>query len=172
MFSKNQLNYINAIKKNLGIETVWRYFEYLRIQEELGHTPTLNELAQNGGQTEMSTWAMAVGGLKELGFITKQSKVQTVEALLWESDFCDLLWKATEPNRDENGFGSEENKGRAEVAVKTMCDMKVKSCADKADVIRRCEEKTMEKINKIWAERFADVQDYPFDEVPPMQMAG
>lgn len=167
-FTKNQLVFINTIKKNLGIETVWRYFEFLRIEEEIGHTPTLDELVANGGQTEMSTWAMAIGGLKELGFITRKTKVQTMEDLLWESDFCDLLWRSTEPHRDENGFGSEENKGRAQTVVKMMCEAKVKSCADKEEVIRRCEAKTLEKIEKIWEERFADVQDRfdQFNQIP------
>lgn len=36
IFTKNQLDLINNIKKTLGSDCVWKYLEYLRIENEIG----------------------------------------------------------------------------------------------------------------------------------------
>ena len=154
-FTKEQLNLINEVKKNFNINVVWHFLEYLRIENEIGHEPSIAELVANGGETEAGTWAMSIGGLKELGFIGKKTRVETIEDMLWKSEFLDLLWGIVKPHMNENGFASIDNKGRAESAVKIACEHKSKSCMDKADIIKECEEKTFAKIQEIWNSQFA-----------------
>lgn len=150
VFTKSQLNLINDIKKTLGSDCVWKYLEYLRIENELGHTPSIAELVSNAGETTSGSWCLAIGGLKEAGFIHKKSRVQTIEDMLWKSEFLDLLWTIVKPHMDDNGFATIDHKGRAETAVKTACEHKSKACTDKADIIQECEEKTFKKIQNIW----------------------
>lgn len=154
-FTKEQLQLINDIKKTLGSDCIWKYLEYLRIEQELGHTPSIAELVSNAGETTAGSWCLAVGGLKEAGFITKKTRVETIEDMLWKSEFLDLLWGIVKPHMNENGFASIDNKGRAESAVKIACEHKSKSCMDKADIIHECEEKTFAKIQEIWNSQFA-----------------
>ena len=88
-FTKEQLDLINTIKKTLGSDCVWKFLEYLRIENELGHTPSIEELVSNAGETTAGSWCLAIGGLKEAGFITKKSRVETVEDMLWNSEVLD-----------------------------------------------------------------------------------
>lgn len=156
-FTKEQLQLINDIKKTLGSDCIWKYLEYLRIEQELGHTPSIAELVSNAGETTAGSWCLAVGGLKEAGFLTKKSRVETVEDMLWKSEFLDLLWSIVKPHMDEDGFATIDNKGRAESAVKMACDTKSKACTDKADIIKECEEKTFKKIQQIWDSQFPSI---------------
>lgn len=153
-FTKSQLQFINDIKKELGLEYVWRFFEIKRIESEIGHMPSIDELTANGGESTRGTWCLAVGGLSEAGFITKKSRVETVEDMLWKSEFLDLLWSIVKPHMNDNGFASIDNKGRAETAVKMACDTKAKNCEDKADIIEECLDKTFKKIQHIWDSQF------------------
>lgn len=153
-FTKSQLDFINDIKKTLGSGFVWKFLEYLRIENELGHTPSIEELVSNAGETTAGSWCIAVGSLKEAGFITKKSRVETVEDMLWKSEFLDLLWSIVKPHMNDNGFASIDNKGRAENAVKMACDTKAKNCEDKADIIEECLDKTFKKIQHIWDSQF------------------
>ena len=157
-FTTEQLNLINDIKKTLGSEFIWKYLEILRIERELGHFPSIQELVTNGGETTYGSWCIAVGSLKEAGFITKKTRVQTVEDMLWKSEFLDLLWSIVKPHMNDEGFASIDNKGRAETAVKTACDTKAKSCEDKADIIEECLDKTFKKIQHIWDAQFNPAQ--------------
>lgn len=154
-FTKEQLNFINSIKKELGVQTVWHYLEYLRIEQEIGHTPSIADLCTNAGETSAGSWACSIGGLKELGFISKKSRVQTIEDMLWKSEFLDLLWSLVKPHLSENGFIDSSAKGKAQNAVHIACDTKSKSATDKADIIQECEEKTFEKIENIWQSQFS-----------------
>lgn len=156
-FTKEQLELVNTIKKTFNLNVVWHYLEYLRIEREIGHEPSIAELVANGGETEAGTWALSIGGLKELGFIGKKSRVETVEDMLWKSEFLDLLWSIVKPHMDEDGFASIDNKGRAESAVKMACDTKSKACIDKADIIKECEVKTFAKIQQIWDSQFTSI---------------
>ena len=156
-FTKEQLQLINDIKKTLGQDIIWKFFEYLRVEQELGHTPSIAELVSNAGETTAGSWCLAVGGLKEAGFIQKKSRVETVEDMLWRSEFLDLLWSIVKPHMDEDGFATFDNKGRAESAVKMACDTKSKACPDKADIIKECEEKTFAKIQQIWDSQFPSI---------------
>ena len=157
-FTTEQLNLINDIKKTLGSEFIWKYLEILRIERELGHFPSIQELVTNGGETTYGSWCIAVGSLKEAGFITKKTRVQTVEDMLWKSEFLDLLWSIVKPHMNDEGFASIDNKGRAETAVKTACETKAKRCEDKADIIEDCKEKTFKKIQQIWDAQFNSTQ--------------
>lgn len=156
-FTKEQLQLINDIKKTLGSDCIWKYLEYLRIEQELGHTPSIAELVSNAGETTAGSWCLAVGGLKEAGFITKKSRVETIEDMLWKSEFLDLLWSIVKPHMNEDGFASIDNKGRAESAVKMACETKSKTCFDKSDIIKECEVKTFEKIQQIWDSQFPSI---------------
>lgn len=158
-FTKSQLNLINDIKKTLGSEFIWKYLEILRIERELGHFPSIQELVTNGGETTYGSWCIAVGSLKEAGFITKKSRVETIEDMLWKSEFLDLLWTIVKPHMNDEGFASIDNKGRAETAVKTACETKAKNCEDKADIIEECMEKTFKKIQQIWDAQFNSEQN-------------
>lgn len=153
-FTKGQLDLINTIKKTFNLQVVWHYLEYLRIEREIGHSPSIAELVANGGETEGGTWALSIGGLKELGFIGKKSKVQTIEDMLWKSEFLDLLWSIVKPHMNEDGFSTIDHKGRAETAVKNACEAKTKNCADKSDIIDECEKLTFKKIQQIWDSQF------------------
>lgn len=157
-FTTEQLNLINDIKKTLGSEFIWKYLEILRIERELGHFPTIQELVSNGGETTSGSWCIAVGSLKEAGFITKKTRVETIEDMLWKSEFLDLLWTIVKPHMNNEGFASIDNKGRAETAVKTACETKAKNCEDKADIIEECMGKTFAKIQQIWDAQFNPVQ--------------
>lgn len=157
-FTKEQLNLINEVKKNFNINVVWHFLEYLRIEREIGHEPSIAELVANGGETEAGTWAMSIGGLKELGFIGKKTRVETIEDMLWKSEFLDLLWSIVKPHMNENGFASIDNKGRAESAVKMACETKSKACFDKSDIIKECEVKTFAKIQQIWDSQFNSLE--------------
>lgn len=154
-FTKEQLQHINEIKKTFNVNTVWLYLEYLRIERELGHSPSIAELCANGGETECGTWACAIGGLKELGFLGKKTRMQTVEELLWESNFMDLLWQCIKPYTGEDGFETIDSKNRAQSAVHTLCDTKAKAAPERADIIRKCEDKIMENIEQIWDSKFS-----------------
>lgn len=156
-FTKEQLQLINDIKKTLGSDCIWKYLEYLRIEQELGHTPSIAELVSNAGETTAGSWCLAVGGLKEAGFITKKSRVETIEDMLWKSEFLDLLWSIVKPHMNEDGFASIDNKGRAESAVKMACESKSKACFDKSDIIKECEVKTFAKIQQIWDSQFPSI---------------
>lgn len=160
-FTKEQLNFINDIKKELGLEYVWRFFEIKRIESEIGHMPSIDELTANGGESTRGTWCLAVGGLSEAGFLTKKSRVETVEDMLWKSEFLDLLWSIVKPHMNDNGFASIDNKGRAENAVKMACDTKAKNCEDKADIIEECLDSTFKKIQHIWDAQFNTEQINP-----------
>ena len=153
-FTKSQLNLINDIKKTLGSDCVWKYLEYLRIENELGHTPSIAELVSNAGETTSGSWCLAIGGLKEAGFIHKKSRVETIEGMLWRSEFLDLLWSIVKPHMNEDGFSSIDHKGRAETAVKMACEAKTKSCVDKSDIVEECELLTFKKIQQIWDSQF------------------
>ena len=119
------------------------------------------ELCANGGETASGTWALSIGGLKEFGFIGQKSRVETVEDMLWKSEFLDLLWSIVKPHMNDNGFASIDNKGRAETAVKMACDTKAKNCEDKADIIEECLDKTFKKIQHIWDAQFNTEQINP-----------
>ena len=153
-FTTEQLNLINDIKKTLGSEFIWKYLEILRIERELGHFPSIQELVSNGGETTYGSWCIAVGSLKEAGFITKKTRVQTIEDMLWKSEFLDLLWSIVKPHMFEDGFSSIDNKGRAESAVKMACEAKKKTVEDKTDIIDECETMTFNKIQQIWDSQF------------------
>ena len=153
-FTKEQLDLINTIKKTFNLNVVWHFLEYLRIEREIGHAPSIEELVSNAGETTAGTWALSIGGLKELGFIGQKSRVETVEDMLWKSEFLDLLWSIVKPHMNDNGFASIDNKGRAENAVKMACDTKAKNCEDKADIIEECLDKTFKKIQHIWDAQF------------------
>ena len=153
-FTTEQLNLINDIKKTLGSDFIWKYLEILRIERELGHFPSIQELVSNGGETTYGSWCIAVGSLKEAGFITKKTRVQTIEDMLWKSEFLDLLWSIVKPHMFEDGFSSIDNKGRAESAVKMACEAKKKTVEDKTDIIDECETMTFKKIQQIWDSQF------------------
>lgn len=158
-FTRGQLQLVNDMKKKLGQDIIWKFFEYLRVEDEIGHSPSIAELVANAGETTEGSWCMAVGGLKEAGFITKKTRVQTVEDMLWKSEFLDLLWSIVKPHMNDEGFASIDNKGRAETAVKTACETKAKKCEDKADIIEECMEKTFAKIKQIWDAQFNSEQN-------------
>lgn len=158
-FTRGQLQFVNDMKKKLGQDIIWKFFEYLRVEDEIGHSPSIAELVANAGETTEGSWCMAVGGLKEAGFITKKSRVETIEDMLWKSEFLDLLWTIVKPHMNNEGFASIDNKGRAETAVKTACDTKAKNCEDKADIIEECMEKTFAKIQQIWDAQFNSEQN-------------
>ena len=153
-FTTEQLNLINDIKKTLGSDFIWKYLEILRIERELGHFPSIQELVSNGGETTYGSWCIAVGSLKEAGFITKKTRVPTIEDMLWQSEFLDLLWSIVKPHMFEDGFSSIDNKGRAESAVKMACEAKKKTVEDKTDIIDECETMTFKKIQQIWDSQF------------------
>ena len=153
-FTTEQLNLINDIKKTLGSDFIWKYLEIIRIERELGHFPSIQELVSNGGETTYGSWCIAVGSLKEAGFITKKTRVQTIEDMLWKSEFLDLLWSIVKPHMFEDGFSSIDNKGRAESAVKMACEAKKKTVEDKTDIIDECETMTFKKIQQIWDSQF------------------
>ena len=158
-FTKSQLQFVNDMKKKLGQDIIWKFFEYLRIESEIGHSPSIAELVANAGDTTEGSWCCAIGGLKEAGFIHKKSRVETIEDMLWKSEFLDLLWTIVKPHMNEDGFASIDNKGRAETAVKTACETKAKNCEDKADIIEECMEKTFKKIQQIWDAQFNSQQN-------------
>ena len=153
-FTKSQLQFINDMKKKLGQDIIWKFFEYLRIEDEIGHSPSIAELVANAGDTTEGSWCCAIGGLKEAGFITKKTRVQTIEDMLWKSEFLDLLWSIVKPHMFEDGFSSIDNKGRAESAVKMACEAKRKTVEDKTDIIDECETMTFKKIQQIWDSQF------------------
>ena len=153
-FTKSQLQFINDMKKKLGQDIIWKFFEYLRIEDEIGHSPSIAEWVENGGDTTEGSWFCAIGGLKEAGFITKKTRVQTIEDMLWKSEFLDLLWSIVKPHMFEDGFSSIDNKGRAESAVKMACEAKKKTVEDKTDIIDECETMTFKKIQQIWDSQF------------------
>ena len=160
-FTKEQLDLINTIKKTFNLNVVWHFLEYLRIEREIGHAPSIEELVSNAGETTAGTWALSIGGLKELGFIGQKSRVETVEDMLWKSEFLDLLWSIVKPHMNNEGFASIDNKGRAENAVKMACDTKAKNCEDKADIIEECLDSTFKKIQHIWDSQFNTEQINP-----------
>ena len=153
-FTKSQLQLVNDIKKTLGSDFIWKYLEIPRIERELGHFPSIQELVSNGGETTYGSWCIAVGSLKEAGFLTKKTRVQTIEDMLWKSEFLDLLWSIVKPHMFEDGFSSIDNKGRAESAVKMACEAKKKAVEDKTDIIDECETMTFKKIQQIWDSQF------------------
>ena len=153
-FTTEQLNLINEIKKTLGSDFIWKYLEILRIERELGHFPSIQELVANAGETTYGSWCIAVGSLKEAGFITKKTRVQTVEDLLFESNLMDTLWKCVKPFTNDDGFASIDNKSRAQSSVHTFCEAKAKATPDKQDIISRCEEKTLKNIEELWDSQF------------------
>ena len=154
-FTKEQLDLCNTVKKTFNKDVLWHFLEYLRIEREIGHSPSIAELVANGGETESGTWALSIGGLKEMGFIGKKTRMQTVEELLWESNFMDLLWQCVNPYTGEDGFETIDSKNRAQSAVHTLCDTKTKAAPERADIIRKCEDKIMENIEQIWDGQFA-----------------
>ena len=154
IFTKSQLDLINNIKKTLGSDCVWKYLEYLRIENELGHTPSIAELVSNAGETTAGSWCLAIGGLKEAGFIHKKSRVQTMEDLLFESNLMDTLWQCVKPFTDDNGFASIDHKAKAQSSVHIFCDTKSKATPDKQDIIKKCEEKTLKNIEDLWNSQF------------------
>ena len=153
-FTRSQLQFVNDMKKKLGQDIIWKFFEYLRIEDEIGHSPSIAELVANAGDTTEGSWCCAIGGLKEAGFITKKTRVETVEDMLWKSEFLDLLWSIVKPHMFEDGFSSIDNKGRAESAVKMACEAKKKAVEDKTDIIDECETMTFKKIQQIWDSQF------------------
>ena len=153
-FTRSQLQLVNDMKKKLGQDIIWKFFEYLRIEDEIGHSPSIAELVANAGDTTEGSWCCAIGGLKEAGFITKKTRVQTIEDMLWKSEFLDLLWSIVKPHMFEDGFSSIDNKGRAESAVKMACEAKKKAVEDKTDIIDECETMTFKKIQQIWDSQF------------------
>ena len=153
-FTRSQLQLVNDMKKKLGQDIIWKFFEYLRIEDEIGHSPSIAELVANAGDTTEGSWCCAIGGLKEAGFITKKTRVQTIEDMLWKSEFLDLLWSIVKPHMFEDGFSSIDNKGRAESAVKMACEAKKKTVEDKTDIIDECETMTFKKIQQIWDSQF------------------
>lgn len=153
-FTRGQLQLVNDMKKKLGQDIIWKFFEYLRVEDEIGHSPSIPELVANAGETTEGSWCMAVGGLKEAGFIQKKTRVQTVEDAMWKSELLDLLWDVVKPYMFDDGFSSIDNKGRAENAVKMFCEAKRKSCEDRVDIIDECETSTFKKIQKIWDSQF------------------
>ena len=153
-FTRSQLQLVNDMKKKLGQDIIWKFFEYLRIEDEIGHSPSIAELVANAGDTTEGSWCMAIGGLKEAGFINKKTRVQTIEDMLWKSEFLDLLWGIVKPHMFEDGFSSIDNKGRAESAVKMACEAKKKAVEDKTDIIDECETMTFKKIQQIWDSQF------------------
>ena len=153
-FTRGLLLLVIDMKKILGQDIIWKFFEYLRVEDEIGHSPSIAELVANAGETTEGSWCMAVGGLKEAGFIHKKSRVQTVEDMLWKSEFLDILWSVVKPHMFDDGFSSIDSKGRAESAVKMFCEAKRKSCDDKTDIIDDCETMTFKKIQQIWDSQF------------------
>ena len=153
-FTRGQLLFVNDMKKKLGQDIIWKFFEYLRVEDEIGHSPSIPELVANAGETTEGSWCMAVGGLKEAGFIHKKTRVETVEDIMWKSELLDLLWDVVKPYMFDDGFSSIDNKGRAENAVKMFCEAKRKSVDDKTDIIDDCETMTFKKIQKIWDSQF------------------
>ena len=153
-FTRSQLQFVNDMKKKLGQDIIWKFFEYLRIEDEIGHSPSIAELVANAGDTTEGSWCCAIGGLKEAGFIHKKTRVETVEDMLWKSEFLDLLWSIVKPHMFEDGFSSIDNKGRAESAVKMACEAKKKAVEDKTDIIDECETMTFKKIQQIWDSQF------------------
>lgn len=149
-FTTEQLNLINEIKKTLGSEFIWKYLEILRIERELGHFPSIQELVSNGGETTYGSWCIAVGSLKEAGFLTKKTRIQTVEELLWQSNFQDTLWECIRPYTDDNGFVSVEQMEKAKNSVRILCETKRKACTDKSDIIDKCQNEALRNIDKIW----------------------
>ena len=83
-FTKEQLDLINKIKKTFNLQVVWHYLEYLRIENELGHTPSIEELVSNAGETTYGSWCIAVGSLKEAGFI-KTDKVEEAAIIVFNT---------------------------------------------------------------------------------------
>lgn len=154
-FTRGQLQLVNNMKKTLGQDIIWKFFEYLRVEDEIGHSPSIAELVANAGDTTEGSWCMAVGGLKEAGFIQKKTRMQTVEEVLWESNFMDLLWQCVNPYTGEYGFETIDSKNRAQSAVHTLCDTKAKAAPERADIIHKCEDKIMENIQQIWDGQFA-----------------
>ena len=53
-FTKSQLQFINDMKKKLGQDIIWKFFEYLRIESEIGHSPSIAELVEEGIKAEAS----------------------------------------------------------------------------------------------------------------------
>ena len=153
-FTRGQLQFVNDMKKKLGQDIIWKFFEYLRVEDEIGHSPSIPELVANAGETTEGSWCMAVGGLKEAGFIHKKTRVETVEDIMWKSELLDLLWDVVKPHMFDDGFSSIDNKGRAENAVKMFCEAKRKSVEDKTDIIDDCETMTFKKIQQIWDSQF------------------
>ena len=153
-FTRSQLQLVNDMKKKLGQDIIWKFFEYLRVEDEIGHSPSIAELVANAGDTTEGSWCLAIGGLKEAGFLTKKTRVQTIEDMLWKSEFLDLLWSIVKPHMFEDGFSSIDNKGRAESAVKMACEAKKKTVEDKTDIIDECETMTFKKIQQIWDSQF------------------
>lgn len=153
-FTRGQLLFVNDMKKKLGQDIIWKFFEYLRVEDEIGHSPSIAELVANAGETTEGSWCMAVGGLKEAGFIYKKTRIETVEDALWKSELLDLLWDVVKPYMFDDGFSSIDNKGRAENAVKMFCETKRKAVEDKTDIIDECETMTFKKIQKIWDSQF------------------
>lgn len=153
-FTRGQLQFVNNMKKTLGQDIIWKFFEYLRVEDEIGHSPSIAELVANAGETTEGSWCMAVGGLKEAGFIQKKSKVQSMEDLLFESNLMDIIWKCVKPFLSEEGFETYEHKTKAQSSVHTFCDTKAKDSPERADMIKKCEEKIMENIEQMWDSKF------------------
>lgn len=149
-FTREQLVFINNIKKELGLEYVWRFFEIKRIEDELGHMPSIDELTANGGESTRGTWCLAVGGLTEAGFLTKKTRMQSVEELLWQNNLQDVLLECIRPYTDDNGFVSVDHRERAKNAIRTLCETKRKACPDKADIIDKCETEALQNVDRIW----------------------
>lgn len=149
-FTREQLELINSIKKTLGQDFIWPYLEYFRIEMELGHSPSIDELVANGGETKYGSWCIAVGAFKEAGYLKEKTRIQTVEELLWGSNFQDTLWECIRPYTDDNGFVSVDHRERAKNAIRTLCETKRKACPDKADIIDKCETEALQNVDKIW----------------------
>ena len=153
-FTRGQLQFVNNMKKTLGQDIIWKFFEYLRVEDEIGHSPSIAELVANAGETTEGSWCMAVGGLKEAGFIQKKTRVQTMEDLLFESNLMDIIWKCVKPFLSEDGFETYEHKTKAQSSVHMFCDTKAKESPERADMIKKCEEKIMENIEQMWDSKF------------------
>lgn len=149
-FTREQLTLINSIKKTLGSDFIWKYLEYLRIEMELGHSPSIDELVANAGETTYGSWCIAVGSLKEAGFLTKKTRMQSVEELLWQNNLQDVLLECIRPYTDDNGFVSVDHRERAKNAIRTLCETKRKACPDKADIIDKCETEALQNVDRIW----------------------
>lgn len=149
-FTREQLMLINDIKKTLGSEFIWKYLEYLRIEMELGHSPSIDELVANAGETTYGSWCIAVGAFKEAGYLKEKTRMQSVEELLWQSNFQDTLWECIRPYTNDDGFVSVDHRERAKSAVRTLCETKRKACPDKSDIIDKCEDEALKNVDKIW----------------------